>query len=113
MITHNSNNLNTINSNLRQQNKRIILDKNEILNEFNNFQKIQDLKNSIKRENLKDLNSELGIRTSKNSIISTNKISRFNKNKMNFSEPKKSIFISLKDGASYSGNFYNNLVESI
>lgn len=93
-----------------------IIDKNEIFNEFINLQKLKQSNNNLNPSNQK-VEQDNKIKLLSNKFPSANKFvnNRNVNNVFGNSEPKKIIsssFKKLKAGVTYTGNLYNNKMES-
>ncbi len=94
-----------------------ILNKNEILDEFNNLHKIKFLEiSSNKNNNSKSGgDSENKLKSLTGKMPSVNKSINCSYKSLNNSEPRKIIsssFRKLKAGITYTGSLYNNRMES-
>jgi hypothetical protein len=93
-----------------------IINKIEILNEFNNLHKLkQEIKNH-NRDNFKGKNHENKFNNLINKIpYATKLVNNHGYKSLNKSEPRKVIstfFTKLKNGVTYTGSLYNNKMES-
>jgi len=106
-----------LNSSIKYQTRSSpIINKIEILNEFNNLHKLkQEIKNS-KRVNFKSKDHENKFNNLINKIPNANKfVNNHGYKSLNKSEPRKVIstfFTKLKNGVTYTGSLYNNKMES-
>lgn len=95
------------------------IDKNKILNEFNNLHNLHKLKQvakNINSDNNKSKEIEIISNNLNSKIISVNKFVNNNNNKaFHRSEPRKIIsktFRKIKGGLTFTGSLYNNKMES-